>query len=140
MGRSSGGNVAAPGVPTSFVAIRTRCITLSTTPTCSPPTAGGAPGSYEIYRGTTATTVFQRTDPLVSMPVVARQATCTFMDDAGLASINCNTGLHSLGKGGLPVASLALRILADRAGLRPHHRRVLGLFALAVRRFGMELL
>lgn len=76
--------VEAPGVPTDFTVVRTPEATLSATLTWSMPLAGGDPVSFEIYRSTTAGTVFQTANHLVSIPVVAGKTTYTFIDDAGL--------------------------------------------------------
>lgn len=77
-----------PGVPTSFTVSGTTGAALSATLTWSPPMSGGAPTSYEIYRSTTAGTVFQPDNHLVSVPAVAGQAIYTFIDNAGLTGVD----------------------------------------------------
>ena len=93
-GGDSGGSsgevvtVAAPGVPAAFTVERTPEATLSATLTWSPPTTGGEPASFEIYRSTTAGTAFLPDNHLISIPAVSGQATpYSFIDNAGLTAV-----------------------------------------------------
>jgi len=56
--------------------------------TWSPPTTGGAPASYEIYRSITAGTAFLPDNKLISIPVEAGKSTYTFIDNAGLTAVD----------------------------------------------------
>jgi hypothetical protein len=76
--------VAAPGAPTGLAAATTAG-TLSVTLTWSPPTGGGTPASYEIYRSTAAGTAYQAANHLITIPVTGN-ATYTYTDAAGLSS------------------------------------------------------
>ena len=87
-GTDDGSAVAAPGVPTNFTVVGVSGELLSATLTWSPPATGGAPTSYEIYRSTTAGTAFQPDNHLISVPVVAGQASYTFVDNAGLTPVD----------------------------------------------------
>jgi hypothetical protein len=81
--------VDAPGVPTAFTVERTPEVTLSATLTWSPPTTGGDPATFEIYRSTTASTAFLPDNHVISMPAVSGQVTpYTFIDNAGLTPVD----------------------------------------------------
>jgi len=75
-------------VPTNFTVVGTPATTFSATLSWSPPTTGGAPATYEIYRSTTAGEAFQPANHLTSIPVVAGQASYTFIDNTGLTPVN----------------------------------------------------
>jgi hypothetical protein len=77
--------VAAAGAPTNLTVAATASGTLSATLTWSPPTTGGAPASYEIYRSTAAGTAYQAANHLISIPV-SSGSTYSFIDNAGLSS------------------------------------------------------
>jgi len=116
-GGGGGGGIAAPGVPTSFTVVRTPSVTLSATLTWSPPTTGGAPASYEIYRSTTAGTAFQPANHLVSIPMVAGQATYTFIDNAGLAAVNTYWVVSAKNAGGeTPTAEVMFKPIGPPGG------------------------
>lgn len=87
-GSSDAPVVAAPGVPTNFTVVRTPEVTLSATLSWSAPTTGGAPTSFEIYRSTTAGSVFQLDNHIISIPVEAGKTNYTFIDNAGLTAVN----------------------------------------------------
>ena len=76
-----------PGVPTAFTVVPTQGTTLSATLSWSPPTSGGAPTNYVIYRSTTAGTAFSPTNLVTSIPAVTGQSTYTFIDNAELTSV-----------------------------------------------------
>jgi len=88
-GSDGGGGVLAPGEPTNLTVVRTPETTLSATVTWEAPLSGGAPDTYEIYRSTTAGTVFQADNHVISIPAVAGQTTpYSFIDNAGLTPVN----------------------------------------------------
>ena len=73
--------VEAPGVPTNFTVVASPAGgDLSATLAWSVPTTGGELTSYEIYRSTTAGTVFDPANHLLSLPAT----TFEFIDNAGL--------------------------------------------------------
>ncbi|UCF76661.1 MAG: hypothetical protein JSU71_05160 [Betaproteobacteria bacterium] len=78
--------VEAPGVPTNFTVAKTAGeeVILSATLTWSPPTSGGPAETFEIYRSLTAGEAFLPGNHLISIPVVAGQASYEFIDNAGL--------------------------------------------------------
>jgi len=78
--------VEAPAEPINFTVVKTEGeeVILSATLTWSPPTTGGAPDTFEIYRGTTAGATFLPDNRVTSIPVVAGQASYEFIDNAGL--------------------------------------------------------
>jgi len=80
--------VQAPGVPTNLAVAKTEGeeVILSATLTWSPPTpgTGGDPETFEIYRSLTAGETFLPDNHLISIPVVAGQASYEFIDNAGL--------------------------------------------------------
>ena len=80
--------LALPGVPTNFTVSGTNGQTLSATLNWVAPTSGAAPTSYEIYRSTTAGTAYSTTNHLISIPVVAGQASYSFLDNAGLSGVD----------------------------------------------------
>ncbi|OIQ96504.1 hypothetical protein GALL_215460 [mine drainage metagenome] len=82
-GGATTATVAAPGAPTNLAVMNTTGVSLSETLTWSPPTTGGAPASYEIYRSTTAGAAFLPENHLISLPAT----TLTFIDNAGLANV-----------------------------------------------------
>jgi len=81
-------SVAAPGAPTNFIVFRTPAATLSATLNWSAPASGGAPDTYEIYRSTTAGSVFQPANHLITVSAVAGQTNYDFIDNAGLTAVN----------------------------------------------------
>jgi len=88
-GDGDGITVLAPGEPTNLKVERTPETTLSATVTWSAPASGGDPASYEIYRSTTAGSVFQAVNHLISIPAVAGQVTpYAFIDNAGLTPVD----------------------------------------------------
>lgn len=91
--------VAAPGAPTNFTVAQTASGTLSATLAWSSPTTGGAPVSFEIYRSTTAGTVFQPTNHLISIPVTGG-TTYTYIDNAGLSPVNTYWAVSAKNAGG----------------------------------------
>ncbi len=80
--------VQAPGVPTNLAVAKTEGeeVILSATLTWSPPIpgTGGDPETFEIYRSLTAGETFLPDNHLISIPVVAGQASYEFIDNAGL--------------------------------------------------------
>ncbi len=75
----------APGVPTNFTVVGNKGSQyLSATLTWDVPTTGSAPTSYEIYRSTTAGTVFNPDNHLISIAAVEGQISYAFIDNAGL--------------------------------------------------------
>ncbi len=77
--------VAAPGVPTLFTVVENKGgQELSATLTWSVPTSGSEPTSYEIYRSTTAGTVFDPDNHLITIPIVEGQISYVYIDNAGL--------------------------------------------------------
>jgi len=88
-GDNGGDGVVAPGEPTSLTVERTPETTLSATVTWSAPSSGGESDSYEVYRSTTAGTVFQADNHVISIPAVAGQTTpYSFIDNAGLTPVD----------------------------------------------------
>jgi hypothetical protein len=86
-GSGGGGDsaVAAPGVPSLFDVVKTTVGgPPSATLTWAPPTTGGTPASFEIYRSTTTGTAFLPENHVVSINYVAGQASYTFIDNASL--------------------------------------------------------
>ncbi len=89
-GGGGGGGVAAPGAPTNFVVVATPAGgNLSATLAWSPPTTGGEPTSYEIYKYSTTELipeppVFDPDNHLITIPVVEGQTLYEFIDNAGL--------------------------------------------------------
>lgn len=109
--------VAAPGVPTNFTVIRTPEVTLSATLGWSPPTSGGTPVTFEIYRSTTAGTAFSPDNHLISIPVVAGQATYTFIDNAGLTAVNTYWVVSAKNAGGeTPTAEVMYKPIGPPGG------------------------
>ncbi|HUW75745.1 MAG TPA: fibronectin type III domain-containing protein [Gallionella sp.] len=78
--------VAAPGAPTNFVATKTGEGVLSVSLSWSPPTTGGAPASYEVYRSTTTGTAFLPSNHVLSIPAVPVQTPYSIIDYDGLKS------------------------------------------------------
>jgi len=84
-GGGGGGGIAAPGVPTNFVVVGNQGgQDLSATLTWDVPASGGEVVSYEIYRSTTAGTVFNPDNHLISIPAVEGQVSYAYIDNAGL--------------------------------------------------------
>lgn len=109
--------VAAPGAPTNLTVIRTPEVTLSATVSWSPPTSGGAPVSYEIYRSTTAGTAFSPDNHVISVPVVAGQATYTFIDNAGLTPVDTYWAVSAKNAGGeTPTAEVMYKPIGPPSG------------------------
>ncbi|MDE2252905.1 MAG: fibronectin type III domain-containing protein [Betaproteobacteria bacterium] len=79
---------ALPAAPTSLTVVGTTGQTLSATVTWSPPTSGGEPTSYEVYRSTSAGATFSSDYHVISIPVVAGQTSYTFIDNAGLTAVD----------------------------------------------------
>lgn len=78
--------VEAPGAPTNFTVVGTPNASLSATLKWTAPITGGEPTSYEIYRSTTAGTVFDPANHRISLPAVEGQTTYEFIDNVGLNS------------------------------------------------------
>lgn len=78
--------VEAPGAPTNFTVVGTPNASLSATLKWTAPITGGKPTSYEIYRSTTAGTVFDPANHRISLPAVEGQTTYEFIDNVGLNS------------------------------------------------------
>jgi len=77
--------IEPPGVPNNFVVAGTKGgQDLSATLTWNVPTSGGEVVSYEIYRSTTAGTVFNPDNHLISIPAVEGQVSYVYIDNAGL--------------------------------------------------------
>lgn len=110
--------VAAPGVPTAFTVVRTPEVTLSATLTWSPPAEGGTPDSFEIYRSTTAGTVFQAANHVISVPAVAGQTTpYTFIDNAGLTPVDTYWVVSAKNAGGeTPTAEVLFKPIGPPGG------------------------
>jgi len=83
-GGGGGSTVAAPGAPANFAVEKTAGGTPSANLTWEPPTTGGTPASFEIYRSTTTGTAFLPENHVVSINYVAGQASYTFIDNASL--------------------------------------------------------
>ena len=80
--------VEAPGAPLDFTVVRTPEATLSADLSWSAPRTGGAPATYEIYRSTTAGTVFQPDNHLITIPARAGETSYAFTDNAGLTAVD----------------------------------------------------
>jgi len=118
-GSDNGGvGVVAPGEPTSLTVERTPETTLSATVTWSVPVSGGAPDSYEIYRSTTAGTVFQADNHVISIPAVAGQTTpYSFIDNAGLTPVDTYWVVSAKNAGGeSPTAEVLYKPIGSPAG------------------------
>ncbi|MEJ2142890.1 MAG: hypothetical protein P8Y24_11150, partial [Gammaproteobacteria bacterium] len=76
-----------PGVPINFTVDRTPETTLSATLNWSAPVSGGEVVSYEIYRSTTAGTVFQDANLILSIPAEAGKLNYTYIDNVGLTNV-----------------------------------------------------
>lgn len=92
--------VEAPAAPTNFTVVRTPEATLSADLSWSAPTTGGAPATFEIYRGTTAGTAYDPTNHLVTVPVVAGQTNYAFTDNAGLTAVDTYWVVSAKNSGG----------------------------------------
>lgn len=77
--------VAAAGAPTNFAATQTANGVLSVSLSWQPPASGGAPASYEVYRGTSAGTAFQAANHLISIASTGNN-TYSYVDNAGLSN------------------------------------------------------
>lgn len=105
--------VAAPGAPTNFAIAQTANGLMSETLTWSPPTTGGAPASYEVYRSTTAGTAFLPENHIISLPAT----TYTFIDDAGLTNVDTYWVVSAKNAGGeTPTTELMDRPTGDAVG------------------------
>jgi len=109
--------IAAPGAPTNFAIAATTNGVMSETLTWSPPTTGGAPASYEVYRGTVAGAAFQPANHIISIPAVAGQTSYTFIDDAGLTNVDTYWVVSAKNAGGeTPTTELMDRPTGDAVG------------------------
>lgn len=109
--------VDAPGVPMNFTVERTPEVTLSATLSWSVPAAGGDPSSYEIYRSTTAGTVFQPANHLISITAVAGKSTYTFVDNAGLTPVDTYWVVSAMNAGGeTPTAEVLYKPIGPPGG------------------------
>ena len=122
-GGSSGGSsstattVPAPDMPTNFSVVRTQSETLSATLTWSAPSGGQAPTSYEIYRSTTAGSVFSPDNHLISVAVVPGQASYTFIDNAGLSAVTTYWVVSAKNAGGeTPTGEVAYKPVGPSGG------------------------
>lgn len=109
--------VDAPGVPTNFTVERTPEAILSATLSWSVPASGGATVSYEIYRSTTAGTVFQPANHLISVAAVADKSTYTFVDNAGLTPVDTYWVVSAKNAGGeAPTAEVLYKPIGPPGG------------------------
>jgi len=108
--------VAAPGAPTGFTIAATQSGLMSETLTWSPPTTGGAPASYEVYRSTTSP-AYDPANHIISIPAVAGQTTYTFIDDAGLTHALTYWNVSAKNAGGeTPTTQLSATPTGDAVG------------------------
>jgi len=109
--------VDAPGMPTNFTVERTPEVTLSATLTWSVPASGGDSSSYEIYRSTTAGTVFQAANHLISVAAVTGKTTYTFVDNAGLTPVDTYWVVSARNAGGeTPTAEVLYKPIGPPGG------------------------
>lgn len=109
--------VEAPGAPVLFTVEKTPEGVLSATLTWSPPVTGGAPVTFEIYRSTVAGTVFSSDNHLISIPVVTGQASYTFIDNAGLTSVETYWVVSAKNAGGeTPTAEVPFKPIGPPSG------------------------
>ncbi len=109
--------VDAPGMPTNFTVERTPEAILSATLSWSVPASGGDPVSYEIYRSTTAGTVYQPANHLISVAAVASKSTYTFVDNAGLTPVNTYWVVSAKNAGGeTPTAEVLYKPIGPPGG------------------------
>lgn len=76
----------APGQPTNFTVTRPGDALLTAELLWQVPSTGGKPASYEIYRSTTAGTVFQDGDHIFSVPAVDGETIYSYIDNVGLTN------------------------------------------------------
>ncbi len=92
--------VPSPGVPTNFTVVRTPEVILSATLDWSIPLSGGAPTTFEVYRSTTAASVFHADNHLISIPVDPGKTNYTFIDNTGLTGVDTYWVLSAKNAGG----------------------------------------
>ena len=104
-------------MPTNFTVFRTPTATLSATVTWSAPASGGAPTTYEIYRSTTAGSVFQPANHLITVSAVAGQTNYDFIDNAGLTAVNTYWVVSAKNAGGeTPTAEFMYKPIGGSGG------------------------
>jgi len=106
-----------PDAPTSFTVERTPDATLSATLTWSAAATGTEATSFEVYRSTTAGTVFQPDNHLISIPAVAGQTLYTFVDNAGLTPVDTYWVVSAKNAGGeTPTAEVMYKPIGPPGG------------------------
>jgi len=109
--------VAAPGQPINFAVVRTLEATLSADLSWSAPTTGDDPATYEIYRSTTAGTVYDPANHLVTVPAVAGQTNYTVTDNAGLTAVDTYWVVSAKNAGGeTPTAEVMYKPIGGGGG------------------------
>jgi len=117
-GGSTATTAVVPGAPTSFAIAPTQSGVMSETLTWSPPSSGGTPTSYEVYRSTVAGTAFNPANNIISIAAVPGQTKYTFVDNTGLSPSMTYWAVSAKNAGGeTPTGELSDRPTGDTVSL-----------------------
>lgn len=108
----------APGQPTNFTVTRPGDALLTAELAWSVPSTGGDPVSYEIFRSTTAGTVFQDDNQIFSIPAEDGKTTYTYTDNVGLTNVETYWVVAAKNAGGeTPTAEVMFRPIGPPGGV-----------------------